>query len=107
MAAGGERAAAAALQTYSPAGGGYLSHLVHSSGWPIPSTTTAAAATHGEHSACVQLSGNTHWLSHRKQPLMESVRKSENWQHLNVNTDKIVLKQDIAELEIGIGQSQV
>ena len=51
MAAGGERAAAAALQTYSPAGGGYLSHLVHSSGWPIPSTTTTTtttAATHGE-----------------------------------------------------------
>lgn len=44
---GGERAAAAALQTYSPAGGGYLSHLVHSSGWPIPSTTTATT-THGE-----------------------------------------------------------
>lgn len=38
--------AAAALQTYSPAGGGYLSHLVHSSGWPIPSTTTSI--THGE-----------------------------------------------------------
>ncbi|CAB1453356.1 unnamed protein product [Pleuronectes platessa] len=40
------RERAAALQTHSPAGGGYLSHLVHSSGWPIPSTATST--THGE-----------------------------------------------------------
>lgn len=37
MAAGGEKAAAA-LQTYSPAGAGYLSHLVCSPGCPLPST---------------------------------------------------------------------
>lgn len=37
----GERAAAA-LQTHSPAGGDYLSHLVHSSGWPTSSTTTSS-----------------------------------------------------------------
>lgn len=39
MAAGGRRAAAA-LQPHLPAGEGYLSHLVHSSGLSIPSTTT-------------------------------------------------------------------
>lgn len=43
MAAGGERAAAA-LQPYLPAGGGYLSHVVHSLGWPIPSTATTTIA---------------------------------------------------------------
>lgn len=82
MAAGGERAAAA-LQTYSPAGGGYLSHLVHSSGWPIPSTATTA--THGEGhiwpylSMCAAVYQHTHTA--KKQPFADSVGKRQNRQH--------------------------
>jgi len=81
---------ATALQTYSPAGGGYLGHLVHSSGWPIPSTTTAN--THGEghiwpYLCCpATLTGKT---TEEEKPLTESVGKSQNWwQHLNVYTGK-------------------
>lgn len=72
----GERAAAA-LQTYSPAGGGYLSHLVHSSGWWILSTTTHREGHFWPyHSICTAVYQHTH--THKTNNLSWRVKKKKN-----------------------------
>lgn len=104
MAAGGERAAAA-LQTYSPAGGGYLSHLVQSSGWLIPSTATTT--THGEKpylTSSLHLHSclSTHTGRATEDNLSWGVKeKSQNLQHLKVYTALPVLKLNITGWKSG------
>lgn len=95
----GERAAAA-LQTYSPAGGGYLSHLVHSSGWRILSTTTHREGHFWPyHSICTAVYQHTH--THKTNNLSWRVKKKKK--HLEIGgTALSVLKLDITGWEKSI-----
>lgn len=53
---------------------------------PPPATLPRGKAISDLISACAQLPCNTLGLSHGKQPFVESVRKSQNWNHLNLCT---------------------